>query len=38
MIAVINVPENDKFQVITEHAPHELNLAASQLVIDTAMM
>jgi phenylpyruvate tautomerase PptA (4-oxalocrotonate tautomerase family) len=24
---VINVPENDKFQIITEHAPEELNIA-----------
>jgi 4-oxalocrotonate tautomerase len=27
MIDVINVPENDKFQVITEHPPEELNFA-----------
>src|SRR6478672_3127142 len=26
---VIDVPENDKFQIITEHAPDELNLAES---------
>jgi len=31
MIDVINVPENDKFQIITEHAPEELNLAESYL-------
>src|SRR5262249_22942243 len=31
MIDVINVPENDKFQVITEHAPEELNLAESYM-------
>src|SRR6266446_1505787 len=29
--AVINVPENDKFQVITEHAPEELNVAESYM-------
>ena len=28
---IIDVPENDKFQVITEHAPGELNLAESYL-------
>jgi phenylpyruvate tautomerase PptA (4-oxalocrotonate tautomerase family) len=28
---VINVPENDKFQVIAEHAPDELNVAESYL-------
>jgi 4-oxalocrotonate tautomerase len=28
---VINVPENDKFQVITEHAPEEINIAESYL-------
>ena len=28
---VINVPENDKFQVITEHAPDELNISAGYL-------
>jgi 4-oxalocrotonate tautomerase len=31
MVDVINVPENDKFQVITEHAPEELNLAESYM-------
>jgi phenylpyruvate tautomerase PptA (4-oxalocrotonate tautomerase family) len=31
MIDVINIPEDDKFQVITEHAPDELNLAGSYL-------
>ncbi len=31
MIDVINVPEDDKFQIITEHAPEELNVAASYL-------
>jgi phenylpyruvate tautomerase PptA (4-oxalocrotonate tautomerase family) len=31
MIDVINVPEGDKFQIITEHAPEELNVAASYL-------
>jgi 4-oxalocrotonate tautomerase len=31
MTNVINVPENDKFQVITEHAPDELNVADSYL-------
>ena len=31
MVDVINVPENDKFQVITEHAPEELNVAESYL-------
>jgi 4-oxalocrotonate tautomerase len=28
---VINVPENDKFQIITEHAPDELNISAGYL-------
>jgi 4-oxalocrotonate tautomerase len=28
---VINVPENDKFQVITEHAPDELNISTGYL-------
>src|ERR1700754_857232 len=28
---IINVPENDKFQVITEHAPEELNISADYL-------
>jgi 4-oxalocrotonate tautomerase len=31
MIDVINVPKDDKFQVITEHAPEELNFPASCL-------
>jgi 4-oxalocrotonate tautomerase len=31
MVDVINVPANDKFQIITEHAPEELNLAESYL-------
>jgi 4-oxalocrotonate tautomerase len=31
MLDVINVPENDKFQVITEHAPEELNLAENYM-------
>jgi phenylpyruvate tautomerase PptA (4-oxalocrotonate tautomerase family) len=31
MVDVINVPENDKFQVITEHAPEELNVAESYM-------
>jgi phenylpyruvate tautomerase PptA (4-oxalocrotonate tautomerase family) len=31
MIEVINVPKDDKFQVITEHAPEELNFAESYL-------
>jgi phenylpyruvate tautomerase PptA (4-oxalocrotonate tautomerase family) len=31
MIDVINVPKDDKFQVITEHAPEELNFPASYL-------
>jgi hypothetical protein len=29
MIDEINVPANDKFQIITEHAPDELNIADS---------
>src|SRR4051794_6657910 len=28
---VISVPENDKFQVITEHAPEELNISEGYL-------
>ena len=28
MIDVINAPKDDKFQVITEHAPEELNFPA----------
>ena len=35
MIDVINVPKDDKFQVITEHAPEELNFPASYLGIIT---
>src|SRR5882724_4920763 len=31
MVDVINVPENDKFQIITEHAPEGLNLFANYL-------
>jgi 4-oxalocrotonate tautomerase len=31
MRATINVPENDKFQIITEHAPDALNFAESYL-------
>src|SRR5258708_14521922 len=31
MVDVINVPENDKFQVITEHAPQGLNVAESYM-------
>jgi 4-oxalocrotonate tautomerase len=31
MIDLINVPKDDKFQVITEHAPEELNVPASYL-------
>ena len=31
MRETIDVPENDKFQVITEHAPGDLNLAGSYL-------
>jgi 4-oxalocrotonate tautomerase len=31
MIDVINVPKDDKFQVITEHAPDETNVAESYL-------
>jgi 4-oxalocrotonate tautomerase len=31
MTDVINVPANDKFQIITEHAPDELNIADSYL-------
>ena len=32
MTDVINVPANDKFQIITEHAAEELNVADSYLV------
>jgi phenylpyruvate tautomerase PptA (4-oxalocrotonate tautomerase family) len=31
LIDVIIIPEDDKFQVITEHAPEEFNVAASYL-------
>src|SRR5262245_1424134 len=31
MVDLINVPENDKFQVITEHPPEDLNLSESYL-------
>ncbi|HEY6254522.1 MAG TPA: tautomerase family protein [Xanthobacteraceae bacterium] len=31
MVDLINVPKNDKFQIITEHAPEDLNLAESYL-------
>jgi len=31
MREVINVPENDKFQIITEHPPEEFNVAGSYL-------
>jgi phenylpyruvate tautomerase PptA (4-oxalocrotonate tautomerase family) len=31
LIDVINIPEDDKFQVITEHAPAELNVAENYL-------
>ena len=31
MVDVINVPENDKFQVITEHELEELNFAESYM-------
>jgi 4-oxalocrotonate tautomerase len=31
MVDLINVPKDDKFQVITEHAPEDLNFAASYL-------
>jgi len=31
MTDLINVPKDDKFQVITEHAPEELNFPASYL-------
>jgi 4-oxalocrotonate tautomerase len=31
MIELINVPKDDKFQVITEHAPEEMNFAESYL-------
>jgi len=31
MVDVIDVPKDDKFQIITEHAPEDLNLAESYL-------
>jgi phenylpyruvate tautomerase PptA (4-oxalocrotonate tautomerase family) len=31
MVDLINVPKNDKFQIITEHAPEDLNVAESYL-------
>jgi 4-oxalocrotonate tautomerase len=31
LVDVIHIPENDKFQVITEHAPEEINIAGSYL-------
>jgi phenylpyruvate tautomerase PptA (4-oxalocrotonate tautomerase family) len=31
MVDLINVPKNDKFQIITEHAPENLNFAESYL-------
>jgi 4-oxalocrotonate tautomerase len=31
MTEVINVPQNDKFQIITEHAPEELNITPSYM-------
>ena len=33
MIEVIDVPADDKFQIITEHAPEDLNIAPSYLGI-----
>jgi len=33
MLEVINVPHNDKFQIITEHAPEELNVTPTYLGI-----
>ncbi|CAN5148768.1 tautomerase family protein [soil metagenome] len=34
MIEVINVPADDKFQIITEHPPEELNFPKSYLGIE----
>ena len=34
MTETINVPADDKFQVITEHAPEELNFPKSYLGIE----
>ena len=31
MVDLINVPKDDKFQIITEHAPEDLNFAESYL-------
>ena len=31
MREIINVPENDKFQIITEHPPEDLNIADNYL-------
>jgi len=31
MLDIINVPKDDKFQVITEHAPEEMNFAEGYL-------
>jgi 4-oxalocrotonate tautomerase len=31
MLDLINVPKNDKFQIITEHTPDDLNFAESYL-------
>ena len=31
MLDLINVPKNDKFQIVTEHTPGELNIAESYL-------
>ena len=33
MLEVINVPRDDKFQIITEHAPEELNVTPTYLGI-----
>ena len=33
MTEVINVPQDDKFQIITEHAPEELNMTPGYLGI-----
>ena len=34
MTQVINVPKDDKFQIITEHAPEELNFAPDYLGVN----
>jgi len=34
MIDIIDVPKDDKFQIITEHSPEELNYAPSYLGIE----